>query len=87
MGLLQYFTRDYHGPPFILFGTVHIVTLIIVALFIMGLARFKGASEQTLRNLRWTLAIALWLSMVAWQTWNIAIGTWTGAKPVAAPAM
>lgn len=77
MNLLQYFARDYHGPPFILFGTVHILTLIVVALFIFSLTRFKGASESTLRNVRWTLAIVLWLNEIAWHIWNIAIGTWT----------
>jgi hypothetical integral membrane protein (TIGR02206 family) len=77
MDITQYFARDYHGAPFVLFGTVHIVTLIVVALFILGLTRFKGASEQTLRKVRWTLAIVLWLNEIAWHIWNIAIGTWT----------
>jgi len=77
MDITQYFARDYHGAPFVLFGTVHIVTLIVVALFILGLTRFKGASEQTLRKVRWTLAIALWLNEIAWHIWNIAVGMWT----------
>ncbi len=77
MDLLQYFAKDYHGAPFVLFGTVHIATLIVVALFILALTRFKGAPEQVLHNLRWTLAIVLWLNEIAWHAWNIAIGTWT----------
>jgi hypothetical integral membrane protein (TIGR02206 family) len=76
MGLLQYFAKDYHGPPFILFGPVHLVTLLVVVLFILWLTRFKGASQQTLRNVRWTLAIVLWLNEIAWHVWNIAVGTW-----------
>jgi hypothetical integral membrane protein (TIGR02206 family) len=77
MDITQYFARDYHGAPFILFGTAHIATWIVVALFILGLTRFKGASQPTLRKVRWTLAITLWLNEIAWHVWNIAIGTWT----------
>jgi len=77
LDLLQYFAKDYHGAPFVLFGTVHIATLIVVALFILALTRFKGAPEQVLHNARWTLAIVLWLNEIAWHAWNIAIGTWT----------
>src|SRR5690349_16607142 len=77
MDILQYFARDYHGTPFVLFGTVHIITLVVVALFILGLTRFKGAPEATLRKVRWTLAVALWLSEIVWQLWTIAIGTWS----------
>jgi hypothetical integral membrane protein (TIGR02206 family) len=77
MDLLQYFSRDYHGAPFILFGTAHILSLVAVALFIVGLTRFKGASEQTLRRVRWTLAGALWLNEIIWHAWNIAVGTWS----------
>ena len=49
----------------------------VVAVFIMSLTLLKGASESTLRHTRWILAIALWLSMIAWQAWNIAVGIWT----------
>jgi len=77
MDLLQYFSLDYHGPAFILFGTVHLLTLLVVAVFIVSLTFFRGASEATRSRVRWTLAIALWLSMVAWQAWNVACGIWT----------
>ncbi len=77
MDLSQFFTLDYHGAPFILFGMVHLLTLLVVAVFIVGLTFFKGTSESTCRRVRWTLAIALWLSMLAWQAWNVAVGIWT----------
>lgn len=77
MELLQFFTLNYHGAPFILFGTVHLLTLLLVAVFIVSLTFLKGAAESTRSRVRWTLAIALWLSMVAWQAWNIAEGIWT----------
>jgi hypothetical integral membrane protein (TIGR02206 family) len=77
MDILQYFAGDYHGAPFVLFGTAHIVTLIIVALFVFGLTRFEGASEQVRKRVRWTMAIVLLLNEIAWHVWNIAVGTWT----------
>ena len=77
MDLWQYFTLDYHGAPFVLFGTVHIVTMVLVALFILGLTFFRGASEPVRKRVRWTLAIVLWLNEIAWHAWNIAVGTWT----------
>jgi hypothetical integral membrane protein (TIGR02206 family) len=77
MDLSQFFVLDYHGAPFILFGTVHLLTLLVVAVFIVSLTFFKGAPESTLRKVRWTLAITLWLNEIAWHVWNIAVGTWT----------
>ena len=76
MDILQYFARDYHGAPFVLFGTVHILTLVVVGLFIAGLTLFRGASEIVRTRVRWTLAIVLVLNEIAWHVWNIAIGTW-----------
>jgi len=77
MDIAQYFARDYHGAPFVLFGAVHILTLIVVALFVWGLTFFRCASEQVRKRVRWTLAIVLLLNEIAWHIWNIAIGTWT----------
>lgn len=77
MDILQYFARDYHGAPFILFGTVHLLTLAVVGLFVFGLTLFRGASEQARTRVRWTLAVVLILNELAWHAWNIAIGTWT----------
>lgn len=77
MDFWYYFARDYRGEPFILFGTVHLLTLLVVAVFIVILSLgFRGASEATRQRLRWTLAITLWLNEFAWHIWNIAIGTW-----------
>jgi hypothetical integral membrane protein (TIGR02206 family) len=77
MDILQYLSGNYHGAPFVLFGTAHIVTLIIVALFVFGLTLFKGASGQLRKRVRWTMGIVLILNEIAFHIWNIAIGTWT----------
>ena len=77
MDLGQYFVKDYTGSGFILFGTAHLVTLLVIVLFILFLMRFKGTSEETRLKVRWSLAIVLWLVEGSWHIWNIAIGTWT----------
>ena len=77
MDILQYFAGNYHGAPFVLFGPAHILTLFVVALFILGLLRFKDAPESTLYKVRWTLAIVLWLNELAYHAWNLSIGMWT----------
>ena len=77
MDLSQYFAKDYTGPGFVLFGTAHLVTLLVVALVIILLTRFKGASETTLSRVRWTLAILIWTVEGSWHVWNIVNGTWT----------
>jgi len=77
MDIFQYFIKDYQGPPFVLFGTVHIATLIVVAMCIFALTFFKGAPAQVLTRARWSMAMILWLNEAAWHLWNVAIGTWT----------
>lgn len=78
MDFWQYFARDYRGEPFILFGTVHLLTLLVVAVFIAMLSLgFRSAPESTRRWLRLVLVAVLWLNEIAWHVWNIAIGTWT----------
>lgn len=72
----QYFSADYSGIPFILFGTSHIAALASITLFILVLVQFKNTSEKTKTTVRWTLAIILWGDEVAWHIWNLAVGTW-----------
>jgi hypothetical integral membrane protein (TIGR02206 family) len=73
----QYFIKDYTGAGFVLFGPTHLVTLLVVAIVILALTRFKGADKSVRKRVRWTLAIILWSAECTWHLWNIAIGTWT----------
>lgn len=72
----QFFVKDYTGPAFVLFGRWHLVSIVCVAVFILLLTRFKGASELTRSRVRWGLAIAIWTVEASWHVWNLAIGTW-----------
>lgn len=78
MDITQYFARDYHGAPFVLFGPAHLLTLLVIVLFNLWLIwRFRGAPPETLRKVRWTMLAVLYTNEIAWHLWNLAIGTWT----------
>ena len=74
----QYFTKDYTGAPFELFGTAHLVTLGIVLLINLIMPFIgKRASEQQRKTIRQTMAIILVVNELAWHAWNIWTGQWT----------
>jgi hypothetical integral membrane protein (TIGR02206 family) len=77
MDLSQFFIKDYTGPGFELFSPTHLVSILLVVLVIILLARTKGASEAKRSKIRWTLAILLWSVEASWHIWNLAVGTWT----------
>jgi len=77
MDLSQFFIKDYTGPGFKLFSPTHLVSILLVVLVIVLLARTKGASEANRSKIRWTLAILLWCVEASWHIWNLAVGTWT----------
>jgi hypothetical integral membrane protein (TIGR02206 family) len=73
----QFFTGDYQGAAFELFGPTHLAALLAVVLLNVLLLRFKGADERTRHTIRWTMAIILWANEFAWHLWNYAVGRWT----------
>ncbi len=72
-----FFARDYHGPPFELFGSAHLAALLAILALNLFLALSRNSNEQIKTSIRWTLAIFLWLDEIAWHIWNIAVGTWS----------
>jgi hypothetical integral membrane protein (TIGR02206 family) len=73
----QYFTYDYSGNPFILFGTWHLVALAIIVLINFAMLSFRKSSEKTRLTVRWIMAIVLWLDEASWHIWNIYWGHWS----------
>jgi hypothetical integral membrane protein (TIGR02206 family) len=73
----QYFAYDYTGAPFVLFGTWHIVALLVIVAINFAMLGFRKASEKTQRTVRWTMAIVLWLDEASWHIWNLYWGHWT----------
>ncbi len=75
MGL--FFADDYAGPAFEFLGTAHIGALIFLCLLNIVLLRFKNASDDARRRVRWTLALILWGNEIAWHVWKYSVGQWT----------
>jgi hypothetical integral membrane protein (TIGR02206 family) len=74
----QFFAKDYHGAPFILFGTAHLVALGIVLLANLLIIYFrKSFTPRQKTAFRYTLAIILVLNETAWHLWNYFTGQWT----------
>jgi hypothetical integral membrane protein (TIGR02206 family) len=76
----QYFAYDYHGAPFVLFGTWHLMALLIILLINVAVLGFRRASEKTRTIVRWSMAAVLWLDEASWHIWNIYWGKWTVAQ-------
>ncbi len=73
----QFFTTDFQGAAFEIFGPSHLAILLVIVLFNFFLLRFKGADERTRSIIRWSMAIVLWANELAWHLWNYAVGQWT----------
>ena len=77
MNLAQFFTKDWSGPAFEMFGSAHLVALgLIVLLNIWLVWQYRGADESTRNKLRWTLACILWANEVGWHIWNYLTDQW-----------
>jgi hypothetical integral membrane protein (TIGR02206 family) len=72
------FAGDYHGAPFVLFGTAHLIGLAVVAVVCLGivLAR-KRFSPRAQRNTRWGLLAVIYLCEGSWEVWMLVTGQWS----------
>ena len=73
----QFFTKDYHGAPFVLFGPAHLASLAAVLLFNLSFILVRRSSSQGLRRaLRLGMAAWLVLNELSWHLWTWANGDW-----------
>lgn len=73
----SWFAYDYDGGAFVLFGPVHIATLVALAGLTAWLVLAGRSSEAGRRTvLRRALAVLLLVNETAWHVWNLAWGTW-----------
>lgn len=72
----QFFVYDYHGAPFELFGTAHLLAFITLILIGFGLIQFKNGNQETRKKVRIGLGIFLWINESIWHIWNAAWGHW-----------
>jgi hypothetical integral membrane protein (TIGR02206 family) len=74
----QFFSLDWNGSPFILFGTYHLIALGIILAVNVSLFFLKDRlSETGKRNFRWALATILIIDEIGWHYWNAVTGQWT----------
>ncbi|HCM96130.1 MAG TPA: TIGR02206 family membrane protein [Anaerolineae bacterium] len=73
----QYFSYDYTGNPFILFGIWHLVALALIVIINFAMLGFRKSSEKTREIIRWTMAMILWIDEITWHLWNLYWGHWT----------
>jgi hypothetical integral membrane protein (TIGR02206 family) len=74
----QYFSKDYTGGAFKLFGTAHLLALaliVAICLLIVGLRHQFTPSAR--RCTRWGLLAIIYLSEISWHIWKLAIGEWS----------
>ncbi len=75
--MVNFFSAEWRGAPFVLFEPTHLLMLGLVAVFIVALTRLRNASDVTRARIRVALALALWINEAAWHVWKYSIGQWT----------
>jgi hypothetical integral membrane protein (TIGR02206 family) len=74
----QFFSKNYTGEPFELFGIAHLIALGIVLLLNLALLLVRRNPSPRLRlTIRYTLATILVVNEIAWHLWNYFTGQWT----------
>ena len=74
----QYFVKDYQGEPFQLFGTGHLIALVVILLINLSFIMLRKSDDQKLKDrVRYAIAALLVISEGSWHIWNIAIGEWS----------
>lgn len=74
---MDIFSADYRGQPFVLFDSVHLITLLLIALLNIFLIRLRRSSADTRRKIRYSMAAILWLNEIGWHIWHLYWGEWT----------
>lgn len=74
----EFFAFDYHGAPFQLFGTSHLIALsVVLVINLLIIANRKQFTPQLQKNFRIALAVILLVDEAAWHAWNYFTGQWT----------
>ncbi len=73
----QYFTKEYSGEPFHLFGTGHLIAIVIIILINLSFIWLRKQDQKQKDRVRYIIAAMLLISEGSWHAWNIAIGEWT----------
>jgi hypothetical integral membrane protein (TIGR02206 family) len=74
----QFFAKDWTGEPFKLFGSAHLIALVVVLCLNLAVVfLWRHPSPRARRIFRYTLAGILVVNETLWHVWNYATGQWT----------
>jgi hypothetical integral membrane protein (TIGR02206 family) len=77
----EFFTGDYQGAPFRLFGPAHLTALTLIFLLNLWLiARGERLRPRARRGWRYGLAAVLLVDEILWHVWNATTGQWSLQK-------
>ncbi len=73
----KYFALVYDGPPFVLFGTPHLIALGIITLGCFSYLYFRNIwGEKEKKIVRWVFAIAIVINESSLHIWSAYWGIW-----------
>ena len=72
-----FFSPNYTGGDFVVFGPAHLAFLALILAGILCLPLLKGKSERFLRAFRIVYAVVLVTNESGWHIWKAWIGEWT----------
>lgn len=74
----DFFTKNYTGGAFVLFGTEHLLALALIAVACVAVVLLRRRfSPKAQRITRWTLLGLIYLCEGSWQVWMLATDQWT----------
>jgi hypothetical integral membrane protein (TIGR02206 family) len=73
----EYFSVEYSGPPFVLFGTQHLVALGILVTVCVLITLFRHRFSPSARKIfRYSLAVLVYANESSWHIWKLANNDW-----------
>ena len=74
----EFFSLNYSGAPFVLFGPAHLAGLAVVIVLNLAIVHYRRRfSPGQRRTLRYVLAAVLLINESLWHVWNWTTGQWT----------
>ena len=73
-----FFSKDYTGGAFVLFGTAHLLGLLLIVSICLAISALRNRfSPSAQRYTRWSLLAVIYLSEISWHVWMLATGQWS----------
>lgn len=73
----QFWSKDWTGAPFVMFGPPHIIALILVVFANLSLVSLRRARPFARKRFRYGLATVLVVNECLWHLWNVTTGQWS----------